>query len=160
MNPVDCAAMRAWLALGVAALGGGACATYGQEVARIRTELLSLAARDLRGCLPVPSEVRTEGETEFAIYRWEYTPREQHVSRTAFEEPSDLGDPDLTRERRRFLEDGVQPRHLAYCQLTFGLRGGRVHSLEVDGRNRNGLNAESDCLMQTRACVPEAERQG
>jgi hypothetical protein len=150
--------MRAWLALGVA-LGGGACATYGQEVARIRGELLKLAARDLRGCLPVPSEVRPEGETEIAIYRWELSLREDQLSHSRFDEPPDTGDPDLTRERRRFLDEGVPPRHLAYCELSFSLRGGRVAALEVDGRDRSGLNAESDCIMELRDCVPESGKE-
>jgi hypothetical protein len=70
-----------------------------------------------------------------------------------FEEPEDISDPELTRERRRFLETGERPRHMAYCQLSFELRGGRVQALEVDGRDRSGLNAESDCIMQTRDCL-------
>ncbi|HXZ85291.1 MAG TPA: hypothetical protein VEI82_07355, partial [Myxococcota bacterium] len=57
---------------------------------------------------------------------------------------------------RRFLESGERPRHMAYCQLSFELRGGRVQSLQIEGRDRNGLNAESDCLMQSRNCVPSA----
>ena len=151
--PVDCAAMRGLCALGAAALGAAACVTYGQEVARIRQGLLGLRALDLRACLPVPSEVKPQGETEIAIYRWEFTPRNDHTRPSAFDEEPDLGDPDLSRERRRFLESGERPRHMAYCQLSFELRGGRVQSLEVEGRDRSGLNAESDCIMQSKDCV-------
>jgi hypothetical protein len=147
--------MRRLFALVAAALGAGACVTYGQEVARIRQGLLGLRALDLRGCLPVPSEVKPQGETEIAIYRWEFTPRQEAVRRSSLDEPPDVGDPDLIRERRRFLERGERPRHMAYCQLSFELRGGRVQSLEVEGRDLSGLNAESDCLMQMRDCVPE-----
>jgi hypothetical protein len=146
--------MRRLLALAAAALGAAACMTYGQEVARIRQGLLSLRALDLRECLPVPSEVRPQGETEIAIYRWEFTPREDHARHSVFDESESVSEPELTRERRRFLESGVRPRYMAYCQLSFELRGGRVQSLEVEGRDRGGLNAESDCLMQTRDCVP------
>jgi hypothetical protein len=145
--------MRGLLALGAAALGAAACVTYGQEVARIRQGLLGLRALDLRECLPVPSEVRPEGETEIAIYRWEFTPREERVRPSVFDEPEELSDPERTRERRRFLETGERPRYVAYCELSFELRGGRVQGLEVDGRDRSGLNAESDCIMQTRDCV-------
>jgi hypothetical protein len=141
------------LALGIA-LSAAACATYGQEVARIRQGLMGLRALDLRGCLPDPAEIRPEGETEVAIYRWEFQPRDRDMG-SRFDEPPDVGDPDLTRERRRFLERGERPRHLAYCQMTFTLRDGRVAALEVDGRDLSGLNAESDCLMQTRECLPK-----
>jgi len=146
--------MRRKLVLGIAALST-ACATYGQEVVRIRQGLLGLRALDLRGCLPDPAEVHPEGETEVAIYRWEFEPRHQRKP-SHFDEAPDVGDPDLRRERRRFLERGERPRHLAWCQLSFTLRGGRVAALEVDGRDPSGLNAESECLMQTRKCLPEA----
>jgi hypothetical protein len=149
--------MRCKLALGIAALSTAACATYGQEVARIRQGMLGLRALDLRRCLPDPAEIRPEGDTEIAIYRWEFTPRNRHVA-SNFDEPPDVGDPDLTRERRRFLESGERPRHLAYCQMSFTLRGGRVAALEVDGRDLAGLNAESDCLMQTRDCLPQPQQ--
>jgi hypothetical protein len=152
-DPVDCAAMRRLFALGAAALGTAACMTYGQEVARIRQGLLGLRALDLRECLPVPSEVKPQGATEIAIYRWEFTPRTERARASAFDEPPDPGDPDLSRERRRFLESGERPRHMAYCQLSFELRDGRVQSLAVEGRDRSGLNAESDCIMQSRDCV-------
>jgi hypothetical protein len=152
-DPGRLAAMRGLVAFGTAALGAAACMTYGQEVARIRQGLVGLRALDLRGCLPVPAEVRPEGETEIAIYRWEFTPREERVRPSVFEEPEDISDPELTRERRRFLETGERPRHMAYCELSFELRGGQVQALEVDGRDRNGLNAESDCIMQTRDCI-------
>jgi hypothetical protein len=147
--------MRALFTLGTAVLGAAACMTYGQEVERIRQGLLSLRALDLRECLPVPSEVDPRGETEVAIYRWEFTPRDEPVRRGAFDDVEQTSDPELTRERRRFFESGVRPRNMAYCQLSFELRDGRVHGLEVEGRDRRGLNADSDCLMQTRSCVPE-----
>lgn len=147
------AAMRL-LALCAAALQALSCVTYGQEVARVREGLLALAALDLRECLPVPSEVRPQGESEVAIYRWEFEPRDRRHS--IDREPEPLTERELTRERRRFLESGERPEHIAYCQLSFELRGGRVHALEVDGRDHNGLNAESDCILQTRSCLPAA----
>jgi hypothetical protein len=147
--------MRSSLALAIAGLGAVACATYGQEVTRIRQGLIGLPALDLRTCLPDPSEIRPDGDTETAIYRWEFKPREDRSHYSKFEEPRDESDPDLTRERRRFLEAGERPRHLAYCQLSFRLRGGRVEAVEVEGRDRNGLNAQSDCIMQTHSCIPE-----
>src|SRR5262249_31427275 len=113
--------MRRLFACAAAALGASGCVTYGQEGARIRQGMLSLRALDLRECLPVPSEVKPQGDTEIAIYRWEFTPRVEHAHPSAFDEPEDPGDPDLTRERRRFLESGERPRHMAYCQLSFEL---------------------------------------
>jgi hypothetical protein len=147
--------MRGLFTLGTAVLGAAACMTYGQEVERIRQGLLALRALDLRECLPVPSQVEPRGETEVAIYRWEFTPRDEPVRRGAFDDVDPTTDPELTRERRRFLESGVRPRNMAFCELSFELRGGRVQSLEVEGRDRRGLNADSDCLMQTRNCVPD-----
>ena len=84
-----------------------------------------------------------------------FTPRED-AHHSVFDESEDLTDPERTRERRRFLETGERPRHMAYCELSFELRGGRVQALEVEGRDQTGLNAQSDCIMQARDCVPDS----
>src|SRR5262245_36111081 len=143
--------------LALAALGVHAisCATYGQEVERVKQQLMGMRALELRECLPVPSEVTPQGETEIAIYRWENEIDDER-RRVWDPEPGVLTERELTRERREFFETGERPDHMPYCELRFELRGGRVQALEVDGRDFNGLNADSDCLLQTRRCLPES----
>jgi hypothetical protein len=137
-------------------------------VAEVRAKLIGLKARELNGCVGVPFNIDEDGETEYLTYRWvdqeesdpfgEPTPRFPSVPR----DPAEVlrrgtgnypGESD-PRDRTAKSEEARPPRGVAYCELVFEVREGRVQSVEVEGRRANGLNDDADCISKAERCVP------
>ncbi|MCE2389865.1 MAG: hypothetical protein J4G09_00105 [Proteobacteria bacterium] len=131
------------------------CASYAQEVERVRSELIGLRGHMLRRCMPVPAASETEGELERVVYRWRPVPRDSGRYMEVFE-PHEF--PPSERKRNRelgeFLLEGERPGRQPFCQLTFELREGLIQGVQPEGRDAEGLNADALCLMQARACLP------
>lgn len=156
-------ARRAALAAGV--LGLASCLpSIADRVAEVRAKLIGVKARDLNGCVGVPYSVDEDGETEFLTYRWfdaeESDPFDEPLTRRRY--PGE--NPDLLRRDEPAGRDGKPdeddrpPRGIAYCELVFEVREGRVQSVEVEGRRANGLNDDADCISKAERCAPAPAR--
>jgi hypothetical protein len=42
---------------------------------------------------------------------------------------------------------------VAYCELVFEVREGRVQSVEVEGRRASGLNNDAECIQKAERCT-------
>ena len=136
------------------ALGLASClASMADRVAAIEAKLIGVKARDLNGCVGVPFSVDEDGETEFLTYRWfdeeESDPFEDPTRTRNPRFPTDPSDP----RRRGRLEEDPPPRGVAYCQLVFEVREGRVQSVEVEARRASGLNDDAECISKAERCV-------
>ncbi len=162
------AGRRAWArrargaVLGALAIGFASClSSVADRVDQIRAKLIGVKARDLNGCVGVPYSIDEDGETEFLTYRWfdveESDPFEDRTRRLPGQEPDLLGrrDPggrvDPTRRDGKPTDDRP-PRGVAYCELVFEVREGRVQSVEVEGRRANGLNDDVECISKAERC--------
>jgi hypothetical protein len=146
------------LVLGAVALGFASCLpTIADRVAEIQAKLIGVKARDLNGCVGVPFSVDEDGETEFLTYRWfnveESDPFDEPARRRFPGDPPDLLDRADPTVRDGKEKDDRPPRGVAYCELVFEVREGRVQSVEVEGRRANGLNDDVDCIAKAERCL-------
>jgi hypothetical protein len=122
----------------------------GQRVEQTRAKLIGVKARDLSRCVGVPFSVDEDGETEYLTYRWLEEEETDPLNRPRYPAPSFPGtrvDPDLDTDK--------PPRGVAYCELVFEVRGGRVRGVDVEGRRASGLNDDADCILKAEGCIPE-----
>lgn len=138
-----------------AALGVTAClGSYSQAVDETRAGLLELDGRDLRDCLGVPSDFDIDGDVEHQTYRFEgHDPFGDDFG-------ANHGDgivigSQLPSDWPGFPSDEPDP---SLCQLDFELTSGRVTRVEAQGRTREGMNADSSCMLRARRCLPGADQ--
>ena len=74
---------------------------------------------------------------------------------TAFKRPTvEAGNPE---EVQGILDTGVPDRiGVGTCQYVFQLEQGRVRTSRIRGRSLTNMNADDECAMAIRHCVPEA----
>ena len=147
-SPIRSHAFRIAAALGVTACVG----TYSQAVDETRAGLLELDGRDLRDCLGVPSDFEIDGDVERQSYRFEGHDPFGDDFRADHGDGIVIGDA-LPSDRLGFPSDEPDP---SYCQLDFELTSGRVTRVEAHGRTRDGMNADSSCMLRARRCRPGA----
>jgi hypothetical protein len=147
-------------ALALLALGCASClASIADRVAEVRAKLIGVKARDLNSCVGVPFSVDEDGETEYLTYRWfdaeESDPFDDPIARRRFpgDDPDVLGRAEpVGRDGKPKTERERPPLGVAYCELIFEVREGRVQSVEVEGRRANGLNDDVDCISKAERC--------
>ena len=152
-------------ALGALVLGLAGCLpSIADRVAEVRARLIGVKARELNGCVGVPYSVDEDGETEFLTYRWfdveESDPFDEPLDRTRRlpgDDPVAGGRTDPTTRDGKDKSDRP-PRGVAYCELVFEVRDGRVQSVEVEGRRANGLNDDVECISKAERCAQPADR--
>ncbi len=158
-------AMQLWVggSLALAAWLAACLPLAGRGVEDMRTRLIGIEARTLRGCIGVPFDTTEDGDTEYLRYRWlepESDPDPFDVSRGGSLDP--LGsrrvgrqrDPTLSREVLDGSSSAI-PRGVGYCELVFEIQSGRVRNVEVDARLPSGLNNNYRCIRMAEGCVPE-----
>jgi hypothetical protein len=147
------------VALGAALLAGGCVSSTAKA---IRSGLIGLPGTSVRACL---------GDIEFleprasGVELWGFVrPYEGEVADieialatgpgTAFKRPTvQAGDPE---EKSGVLEDGG-PRRVAAgsCLYLFEMQGGKVTAVQLRGRSFTNMNADAECAVAIRRCVPE-----
>lgn len=133
-----------------AALGVTACiGSYSRAVDETRAGLLELDGRDLRDCLGVPSDFEIEADVERQSYRFEGHDPFGDDFRADRSDAIIIGN-QLPRDRLELPSDEPDP---SYCQLDFELTKGRVTRVEAQGRTREGMNADSSCMLRARRCL-------
>jgi hypothetical protein len=138
-----------------AALGVSAClGSYSQAVDETRAGLLALDGRDLRACLGVPSDFDIVGDVERQTYRFEGHDPFGDDFRADRSDAIVIGS-SLPSDRLGFPSEEPDP---SYCQLDFELTSGRVTRVEAQGRTREGMNADSSCMLRARRCLPGADQ--
>ena len=141
--------------------------TIADRVAEVRAKLIGLKARDLNGCVGVPFNIDEDGETEYLTYRWvdqeESDPFEAKRFPSLPPDPAEVlrrqrGDtePEDPRDRNAKEDESRPPRGVAYCELVFEVREGRVKGVEVEGRRANGLNDDAQCISKAERCLPRS----
>ena len=122
----------------------------------MRGELLGMRGHALRRCLPVPSDTETDGDVERVVYRWTLAAGEGGRTAKVYQ-PYEIvpSRRRIQRETGDFLLEGQPPEHQPFCQLTFELREGLIRDVQALGRDGEGLNADSLCLMYARPCLPQ-----
>jgi len=132
--------------------------------ARLREALIGVPGLELRQCIGAPLEVIEQGDTEIARYRW----AEQVEARSIFGAAERVETYDRDRQRiqdrvRDWPVDGRSEEdrkrlgrrgRLGFCELRFALQGGKVRSVEAEGRSSQGVNLDAECLLRARDCVP------
>jgi hypothetical protein len=145
-----CSRTRANAALGIAVLAAGCLTSMAQRVEQTEQKLIGVKARDLNRCIGVPFSVDEDGATEYLTYRWLEEEQTDPFDRPLYTPPpvrSDRGtEPDLGADK--------PPRGVAYCELVFEVRDGRVRSVDVEGRRASGLNDDADCILKAERCIP------
>ncbi|MBM4337508.1 MAG: hypothetical protein FJ108_16600 [Deltaproteobacteria bacterium] len=137
-----------------AALGVTAClGSYSSAVDETRAGLLQLDGRDLRECLGVPSDFDIVGDLERQTYRFEGHDPFGDDFRADRGDGIVIGNA-LPRDRLGLPSDEPDP---SYCQLDFELTNGRVTRVDANGRTRDGMNADSSCMLRARRCLPGSE---
>jgi hypothetical protein len=141
---------RAYTALWIALLAAGCLASMAQRVEQTEQKLIGVKARDLSRCIGVPFSVDEDGATEYLTYRWLEEEETDPFDRPLYPPPtvrSDRTGPDLAADK--------PPRGVAYCELVFEVRDGRVRGVDVEGRRASGLNDDADCILKAEGCIPE-----
>lgn len=147
--------LRAVLAVALVASAG--CTAWNtREVEATRAGLVGLSGLELRKCLGVPTDFNVDGDVETQGYHFELDDDEAGFEAGRLD--ADLGGMQLPGGRgyepRGFpFDDGPPP----YCQLDFELVKGKVTQVSAQGRTREGLNADTTCLLRAQACVPQAD---
>jgi hypothetical protein len=142
-------------ALRVAALGAaltglslGCAAGVQGPVAEMRSKLVGVDARALRGCVGVPTSVDVEGDQEVHMYRF-----------SEDSSPLDRFPVGLSPAQRIGSRDRTRPETQGFCELTFRLQAGRVQDVQVKGRRASGLNDDAGCLKRTESCAfPKSQK--
>jgi len=152
------AAITRSAALVVALLCFCACADwYAREVEETREGLIGLAGRDLRECLGVPSDFVIDGDVEQQSYRFEHDDEREAALRTGGIGGVVMGGSspgDRSYDTRGFPVDDSDK---SYCQLDFELTNGLVTRVSAQGRTREGMNADTSCLLRAQVCLPYAD---
>jgi len=137
----------------------GCSAWYARDVEETRSGLLGLTGLELRECLGVPTDFAVDGDVETQGYHFEIEDERAagfEVGRIdagvhGVHFPGERG-----YEPRGFpLDDGPPP----FCQLDFELKKGRVTHVAAQGRTREGMNADSSCLLRAQACLPQSDER-
>ena len=143
------------------------CMSHSERLAEAKAKLVGLKARELRACLPVPSNAERYADTEHVTYEWTTTfptfekgptSREILEGRRRDADPTEpevvIHDPILRRE----LDPDTNPEIPGTCELVFALRKGRITDLAVRGRGDNGMNYDDRCLRPVERCIQHRDR--
>ncbi len=142
----------------IAILSGFACVgSYTHAVEETRAGLLGLGGRDLRQCLGIPSDFYLDGEVEQQTYRFEHDDEPEAVYGSGGIGGTSVWGRTSSDPSHDPVDRAVDARNESYCQIDFELTSGQVTSVSAQGRTREGLNADSTCLLRARRCVRYAD---
>ena len=132
----------------------GCAGSYEEQADATRAALIGKTRRELRKCLGVPTDVETDGVTEYLTYRWVYDENKRDKIGSG-----GYGGIVLGRSGAAGGGDPMgfppDPDQQSYCQLVFSLDKSGVTEVTASGRDHTGLRPETSCLMRARHCVDD-----